>query len=139
MKPKDFVNSLRALRFVDVFNPYSERCAMHDVADAPCRRAHALTRVLEAAASTEINALWIGRDLGHKGGRRTGLALTDDVHLGTHACRWNVSVQRPTNGAMVSERTASVIWRMLSFITAPVFLWNVFPFHPHLPNDPFSN
>jgi len=95
--------------------------------------------MLKAAASMEIDALWIGRDLGYRGGRRTGLALTDDVHLSTHAARWNIAVERATTGSMVTERTAAVVWSMLASVTAPVFLWNVFPFHPHEPGDPFTN
>lgn len=87
----------------------------------------------------EVDALWIGRDLGHRGGRRTGLALTDDVHLTIHATRWNVSIERPTKGSMVAERTAAVIWSILALVPAPVFLWNVFPLHPHEPGDPFTN
>jgi len=94
---------------------------------------------LETAVATEVDSLWIGRDLGHRGGRRTGLALTDDVHLTIHATRWNVSIERATMGSMVAERTAAVIWSMLALVPAAVFLWNVFPLHPHEPDDPFSN
>jgi hypothetical protein len=112
---------------------------VYDVSDAPFRRATVLLGLLEAAIETEIDALWIGRDLGYRGGRRTGLALTDDIHLTVHATRWNVSVQRATTGAMVAERTATVIWNVLSLVPAPIFLWNVFPFHPHESDDPFSN
>ena len=139
MTPQEFVTSLAGLKFDNVFNPYSDRCAVHDVGDAPFRRAQTLLELLEAAAETGIDSLWIGRDLGHRGGRRTGLALTDDVHLAIHATRWNVSVQRATTGSMVAERTAAVIWSMLSLVSAPVFLWNVFPLHPHEAEDPFSN
>ena len=67
MKPKEFVSSLRDLRFDNVFNPYSDRCVLHDVSDAPSRRAKTLLKLLEAAARTEIDALWIGRDLGYRG------------------------------------------------------------------------
>lgn len=139
MKPREFVSSIQDIRFENVFNPYADRCDVHDVEDAPNRRAKALLGMLEAASHSEIDALWIGRDLGYRGGRRTGLALTDDVHLGIHATRWNVSVERATAGTMVAERTAAVIWSMLATVTAHVFLWNVFPFHPHEPDDPFTN
>jgi hypothetical protein len=50
-----------------------------------------------------------------------------------------VTVQRATTGSPVAERTAAVIWSMLALVTARVFLWNVFPLHPHEPGDPFSN
>ena len=139
MTPKCFVESLAILRFTNVFNPYSGRCAVHDRADAPRRRSDTLSRMLEAALATEIDAVWIGRDLGYRGGRRTGLALTDDVHLATHAERWGISVERPTKGEVITERTAAIIWRMLASVHTPVFLWNVFPFHPHESGAPFSN
>jgi len=139
MKPSEFVSSLRELKFENVFNPYADRCDVHDVSDAPSRRARALLELLEAAVDTEVDAFWIGRDLGYRGGRRTGLALTDDVHLAIHATRWDISVERATTGSLVAERTAAVIWSMLALVAAPVFLWNVFPLHPHEPDDPFSN
>jgi Uracil DNA glycosylase superfamily len=139
MKPTEFVNSLQGLKFENVFNPYSDRCTVHDLEDAPSRRSKALLELLETAVATEIDAVWIGRDLGHRGGRRTGLALTDDVHLTIHATRWNISIERATTGSMVAERTAAVIWSMLVQVPVAVFLWNVFPLHPHEPGDPFSN
>ena len=139
MKPIRFVEAVGALDFENTFNPYSHRCAVHDLDDAPRQRSELLRAMLEAAAECEIDSIWIGRDLGYRGGRRTGLALTDDVHLYAHAQRWGVSVERPTKGEAVAERTAAVIWSILSHIKAPVFLWNVFPLHPHEPDDPFSN
>ncbi|MFN7939583.1 MAG: uracil-DNA glycosylase [Bryobacteraceae bacterium] len=139
MKPIDFVSAIQELRFEDVFNPYADRCSVHDVSAAPQRRAQALLALLEAAMETEIDAIWIGRDLGYRGGRRTGLALTDDVHLAMHATRWKISIERATTGSPVAERTAAVIWSMLALVPDPVFLWNVFPFHPHEAGDPFSN
>lgn len=139
MTPQVFVTALQTVKLENVFNPYADRCALFDVSNAPARRAQLLLCLLRAAADTEIEDLWIGRDLGYRGGRRTGLALTDDVHLDVHGSRWNVPVQRATTGEMVAERTAAVVWRMLDQVSAAVFLWNVFPFHPHLPNEPFSN
>ena len=95
--------------------------------------------MLEAATEQEIDSLWIGRDLGYRGGRRTGLAFTDDVHVQAHAERWELSVEQPTKGEVVAEQTAAVTWRVLSRVNVSVFLWNVFPLHPHEPGNPFSN
>jgi hypothetical protein len=134
-----FVRAVTALRFDNCFNPYVDRCEIHDRRDAPYRRAKALSAMLESATSEPIDAIWVGRDLGYRGGRRTGLALTDDVHIARHAKRWGLVAERPTIGAAVAERTAAVIWSMLDRIEARIFLWNVFPLHPHESDDPFTN
>ena len=139
MRAEEFVRALSCLALDDVFNPYSDRCEVYDTADAPKRRRALLRHVLEAASEVEIDAVWIGRDLGHRGGRRSGLALTDDVHLSDHARRWGIEVDRFTIGEMVPERTAAVIWDVLSLISNPIFLWNVFPLHPHETGNSFSN
>jgi hypothetical protein len=46
---------------------------------------------------------------------------------------------RSTKGSAVAERTAAVIWKILDQIDARIFLWNVFPLHPHEAADPFTN
>lgn len=139
MTPVQFVEVLRTLDFEDTFNPYSNRCPVHDLDDAPFRRRQTLLSILESTTKLEIDSIWIGRDLGYRGGRRTGLAFTDDVHIHAHAKRWGVSIERSTKGDTVAERTAAVIWNVLSQIEVHVFLWNVFPLHPHEPGNPFSN
>ena len=139
MTAGEFLEAVCALDFVNTFNPYSKRCAVYDLDDAPRRRAHALQAMLDAATRVEVDSIWIGRDLGYRGGRRTGLALTDDVHISTHAKRWGVTVERPTKGEALAERTAAVIWSVLSRVEASIFLWNVFPLHPHEAGHPFSN
>ncbi len=139
MKLIQFLDALKNLSFENTFNPYSNRCAVHDLDDAPERRLKLLHSLLEVATVREIDSIWIGRDLGYRGGRRTGLALTDDVHIGEYAARWGLSVQRLTKGEIAAERTAAAIWSVLSQINLSVFLWNVFPLHPHEPGNPFSN
>lgn len=136
---QQFVNTVASMDFEDTFNPYAHRCQVYDRSDAPLRRRQALLSMLEVASESEVDAIWIGRDLGYRGGRRTGLALTDDVHIEAHAARWGVLVSRPTTGQIVAERTAAVVWSVLSQISARVFLWNVFPLHPHETDKPFTN
>lgn len=139
MTPRRFTSQLSALRFPATFNPYADRCPVHDVADAPSQRSELLLQMLDAASGVEIDAIWVGRDLGFRGGRRTGMALTDDVHFHDHLKRWGIARTKPTLGQPVSERTATVVWEMLSRIQTPVFLWNVFPLHPHELDAPFTN
>jgi uracil DNA glycosylase superfamily protein len=134
-----YVNILASLQFDNCFNPYVDRCEVHDRADAPIRRAEFLSTMIYQASREPIEAIWVGRDLGYRGGRRTGLALTDDVHVARHAQRWGLIAERPTIGTAVIERTAAIIWSVLDRIDARVFLWNVFPLHPHETDDPFTN
>ena len=139
MSPLEYVNALSSMTFEDAFNPYSSRCSICDLDDAPYRRRNTLLAMLQAAQTVEIDSIWIGRDLGYRGGRRTGLAFTDDLHLPAHVGRWGLSTERPTSGAPMGERTAAVIWSVLALIRVPIFLWNVFPLHPHKSGEPLTN
>ena len=130
MKPAQFVRKLSDLDLDNTFNPYSDRCVVHDQDDAPQRRLQTLLTVLEAATEREVDSIWIGRDLGYRGGRRTGLAFTDDAHIHDHAQRWGLSIQRPTRGDVVAERTAAIIWNVLSRIEASVFSVERVPITP---------
>ena len=140
MTSATFIESLRALRFDNTFNPYVDVCPDHDMPDAPRVRCNNLRIVLDAALSQGVESVWIGRDLGYRGGRRTGLALTDEVHLPSHAGLYRAAdLARATRGPLAGERTAGVIWRVLNVVDRPVFLWNVVPLHPHDVDNPFSN
>ncbi len=138
MNPDRFVDELRRLHFENTFNPYSDRCVDHDLHDAPKLRSQTLLRAIEAAAASDVDAIWVGRDLGYRGGRRTGLAFTDDVRIHDYAKRWRMTIRQPTTDTC-AESTAKMVWSVLRRIAVPVFLWNVFPLHPHEPGNPFSN
>lgn len=139
MRAEHIVDHICGLMFENTFNPYSDRCEVHDFNDAPQRRRALLLGILRAASNVEVDSIWVGRDLGYRGGRRTGLALTDDFHLSHHADRWGLNADKFTKGEAVQERTAAVIWQVLSQVLNPVFLWNVFPLHPFEAGEPFSN
>lgn len=140
MTPKSFVQALAATNLPSVFNPWHDRCSIHDRRDAAARRRANLQGMLEAVLDANVETIWIARDLGYRGGRRTGVPLTDEVHL-THASALmgGIALERATQGPAIAERTAAVVWQVFGRIGQPVMLWNVFPFHPHEADDPMSN
>ncbi len=138
--PALFAANLATLHLPSVFNPYRDRCPIYDQPDAAQTRRLNLTQYLEAALAAGADTLWVARDLGYRGGRRTGIPLTDEVHLGhARALLGDPLLGRATLGPIVAERTAAVIWRALQRIGQPVVPWNVFPFHPHDAGKPLSN
>lgn len=140
MKAAAFVEELASFRFENAFNPYADTCPDFDTDESPAIRRKNLETVLDAAMVKGVHSFWIARDLGYRGGRRTGLALTDELHLDCHAdLLGSAPLHRATKGPPVTERTASVVWDMLKSIEQPIFLWNVFPFHPHAPGEPMTN
>lgn len=140
MTPRCFVTALSETQLPSVFNPWRDICAVHDRQDAAARRRDNLERLLCAALDSRVETIWIARDLGYRGGRRTGVPLTDEVHLGNAATLMGgIELSRATEGPVVAERTAAITWRVLGRIGRPVMLWNVFPFHPHEPGSPLSN
>jgi hypothetical protein len=140
MKASSFVAKLASIQMENVFNPYSDICPVHDLSDAPFARRRNLTAYLQASKDLGADTIWMGRDLGYRGGRRTGIALTDESHMAALTRIYPGSKSnRATKGPAIAERTAAEIWSLLQFLDSPPFLWNVFPFHPHEIDDPFTN
>lgn len=140
MTPNSFVQEMAGIDLPDVFNPYSQRCDVHDKPDAPATRRRNLRLLLSSAKELAVDTVWMGRDLGYRGGRRTGLALTDERHLPMMQRVYPGSASvKTTRGPEVAERTAAEIWAVLCQLDKPPMLWNVFPFHPHKSGDSFTN
>lgn len=140
MTPSDFVIRLSQVSLPSVFNPYRDSCEDHDHPASPLVRRANLERYLSAVIDRGVESLWLGRDCGYRGGRRTGIALTDEMQLETlqrHFCFEGIN--KATIGAPMKERTATEVWRMVREVNANVFLWNVFPFHPFEQGNPMSN
>ena len=135
-----FLKDLSEVELPDVFNPYRDRCPIYDHAESVRIRRANLRNVLLGAMQFPQLTMWVAQDLGHRGGRRTGLALTDEFHLEHHTRLLRTGpLRKATSGARVAERTAGTVWCALSAIKQPIFLWNVFPFHPHCAGEPCSN
>lgn len=140
MTPTTFVRALASIRLDNVFNPYADTCPVYDRADAAAVRRRGLRTLLGAAQSLGVDTIWMGRDLGYRGGRRTGLALTDETRLTQFSTVYpGAEAAKATLGPAVAERTAAEIWAILTRLDLPPLLWNVFPFHPHEHGNPFTN
>jgi len=140
MSPSSFVNALAAITSINVFNPYADKCEVHDLANAARTRRRNLNSYLDAVKASGSDTIWMGRDLGYRGGRRTGIALTDEHHLAElNEIYSGCIASRATKGPAVAERTAAEIWAALRSVDVPPLLWNVFPLHPHEPGEQLSN
>jgi uracil-DNA glycosylase len=134
-----FMSELSHINLPDTFNPWRDTCPDCDRPNATAIRRSNLRNVLGAALRADVEHVWVGRDLGYLGGRRTGLAMTDELHLNAQAKMWNTTVTRATTGKPRGERTASEVWQWMARLKQPTFFWNVFPVHPHRPGDPKTN
>lgn len=140
MNADRFVKELAAINLPNVFNPYTDECVAHDRKGAAKVRRSNLSSYLRAIENIGADTIWMGRDLGYRGGRRTGLALTDESHLSLmKECYPGSKPSRATVGPAVAERTATEIWAALRQLRLPPLLWNVFPFHPHEEQDEMTN
>lgn len=132
--------ALAGIQLDNVFNPYADVCGVHDALNSPKIRLKNLEAYFSQAITFGPRTAWIGRDLGYRGGRRTGLPLTDEAHLPSFSSAFNVpSAKKATVTAPVAERTAAEIWRVIMSLDEPPFLWNAFPFHPHESDSPLNN
>lgn len=135
-----FIAELSACGSETVFNPWTMNCELADVEDSFHVRRANLRSVLSACADADEVDVWIGRDLGWRGGRRTGIALVDEYSLGDYAISIEVEgLAKATAGPVMRERTATEIHLARTRVLRKVFFWNVFPFHPHEAGMPQTN
>jgi hypothetical protein len=141
MTVSEFVDQVGSLSLLNVFNPYRDICKVADHPESAAVRRRNLMCYCEAMKNRNAPMLWLGRDLGYRGGRRTGIALTDEFHLDVLVETYQLEgvAKATADSELKKERTATEVWKLLRAIQHPVFLWNVFPFHPFDPDKPFTN
>lgn len=141
MSKKELISCLVKYKNRNVFNPYRDICTVYDKDKNSAKtRLNNLNNVLDSLENKSADSLWLGRDLGYRGGRRTGIAFTDEYHLKKASKFWKAELQNVTvKDKFLKENTATTIWDVLPYINSNVFTWNIFPFHPHLPDSPFTN
>ncbi len=135
-----FIRQVSDLRLPGLFNPYVETCPEHDRPDAPKLRTENLAKYLRALLCLRPTVAWIGRDLGYRGGRRTGLPLTDEIHLSHFENAYRTGpLCKATQTPPTTERTATEVWRLLPALPTAPLLWNVVPLHPYQESSRLSN
>ena len=75
MNSRKFVAALASIRLESVFNPYVDRCIAYDLADGPAVRRSNLRGYLAAIEELGTDTIWMGRDLGYRGGAKDGVSL----------------------------------------------------------------
>lgn len=139
-KIERLIETIKSTCFENVFNPYVHNCREHDNANSCSIREKNLKIYLNQQLKLSPKVVWVGRDLGYRGGRRTGIPLTDEMHLGTLNQALNTTkITKATVTDPLKEMTAREIWKLASCFSFPPFLWNVFPFHPYVENEPMTN
>src|SRR5881392_1653768 len=109
MTVSQFVDQLSSISLPNVFNPYRDICHVADHEESAAIRRRNLICYCEAMQSRDARMLWLGRDLGYRGGRRTGIALTDEFHLNVLVERYRVAgvAKATVDSEVKKERTAT--------------------------------
>lgn len=126
-----------------VFNPWRD----HDDRDATPRRRMPQLRRSNMAAYLEARraharVMLLGEAPSHRGCRFTGIAFcseTELVHKRDLVARSELALtSRDAATKPQRERSAAVIWGEIERAGKPfeVVLWNAFPWHPYLDDDP---
>ncbi|MDQ7030168.1 MAG: uracil-DNA glycosylase [Ardenticatenia bacterium] len=108
------------------------------------RRAN-LRRYLEEMSASRPAVMLVGEAAGYRGCRLSGIPFTSEVIMlagvPAHDLLGEAKGYRKTTEwpRPVGEQTATIVWRVLASLPQPPLLWNVVPWHPHRPGEPWSN
>jgi len=87
-------------------------------------------------AINTCDAILIGEAPGYIGCRRTGIPFTDNSHLGSVADTYNLGkLNIATKSGKDKENSALYMWRAMTRLNNPPFVWNLIPLHPYKDNQ----
>ena len=107
------------------------------------QRRHNLQTYLSWMAQQQPKYLLVGEAPGYRGCRLTGIPFTSPHHLhtlATHLPTEYTKFHHPAEWPDIQrEASATIVWRSIGGWEPLPLLWNIFPFHPHQPDQPQSN
>ena len=134
---EEFIQLIKSQSGRDLFNQYSSKCELHDRDDAALIRENNLREYLKAV--NKCDSILIGEAPGYIGCRRTGIPFTDNSHLSSVSSVYNLGkFDNATKSGKDKENSALYMWREISKLRNPPFVWNLIPLHPYK-QDPLNN
>jgi uracil-DNA glycosylase len=139
-KLKSIIHDLSTQNFTDSFNPYRDLCEYFDVPESCKVRKKNLENYFEYFSKFDAVDLWIGRDLGYKGGRRTGIPFTSENNISNLNSKLGLNLKIESNSKVISsEVSANTIWEIFNNLSNNIIFWNIYPYHPHEKGNQLSN
>lgn len=93
---------------------------------------------MEQMVAINPKVMLVGIAPGIHGCYKTGIPFTDE-HSVANCSFFSNKGYRIASEVPEKEMSARCIWSVLDETTTPPLMWNIFPFHPHLPGNPNSN
>lgn len=155
-----FIEDLQHYSSANVFNPWQDYDNQCDIsADAPIIRSQQFQDYLEQRIE-QARYVFVAEAAGYQGCHFTGIAITCErmllnkhkqitsaMVLGHAGLRTSnpecpLMTSAPQREAGMNEPTDTYVWGSIidnGLDPRDVILWNIFPFHPHKPNNLFTN
>jgi len=139
--PDGLLNSLTEFSAPNVFNPWASSDAMDNAADGKSAYVARRERLL-CHLNTKPLLLLIGEAPGFQGCHFSGVPFTNEkLILAGKIPRISVANRITTRKLPFCEPSATIVWGELHKlgIADRVVMWNAFAWHPHKPDQPYSN
>ncbi|MDX1994578.1 MAG: uracil-DNA glycosylase [bacterium] len=115
--------------------------------DAPAARRANLALYLRQMQARNPSLLLVGEAPSYRGARITGVPFAGRTMLldgipgvPLFGREKGYTLPEEDQGRTLNrEATATILWNVIAALDPLPLLWNSYPFHPHLPGNPFSN